>query len=521
MCREHPLRILKYSTKTLWLLIFPLLRGAMNVRSSLVFQEIKNIPEIFFNWLHGVWFDLLILTCILGYGWLIWFFRKFMVKNNQIYVQDSFIFTRKRILPIKNISAMTIERPFWLRPFQASYIYVDTDSGLLGVTDIQLLIKQQDEILFYSALPKIRYGKRHNYQQKVKIWQILLFSVIFSSSFSGALYIAMFWFQGGRIARDLINEFQLTERLNLVSQEVAEHLAGIPPIAVTVGIVILSTWLLSLINNLLRYGNFYMKSDKRQLFVKSGILTTRFFHLQNHKINFLDIRQNFITKIFKIYSLTVNCTGYGTQKGSLPICLPLLTHKQLETAMPFIFPASRMLKMQFKPPKSSWFGYTCIWIIYLFAIIPATELIKYLSPTVQEILNIFESISAIIPAKEITERLLPTLQEILNSLQFMIALPIFWKLIIQVSALLTNGVTISNHQISVKYCKGYTFHTIIAETDCIVKIRIQQYFWQKWANKCHLTIYFRSEKPRRCKLYGLNYSQAREYFSEFLPPVNK
>ncbi|MDE6706724.1 MAG: PH domain-containing protein [Oscillospiraceae bacterium] len=521
MHREHPLRILKYSTKTLWLLIFPILRGAMNIKNSLVFQEMKNIPEIFFNWLHGVWFDLLILACILGYGFLVWFFRKFTVKENQIYVQDGFIFTRIRILPIKNISSMTIERPFFLKAFHASYIYIDTASGLLDVADIQLLIKQQDEMIFYSALPRIRHGKRHNYQQKVKIWQILLFSVIFSSSFSGALYLAMFWFQGGRIARDLINEFQLTERLNLVSQEVAEHLAGIPPIAVAVGIVILSTWGLSFINNLLRYSGFYMESDKRQLFVKSGIVTTRFFHLQNHKINFLDIRQNFITKMFQIYSFTVNCSGYGTQKGTLPICLPILTRKQLETAMPFIFPASRMLKIQLRPPKSSWFGYTCIWIIYLLAIIPATELMKYLSPTVQEFLNIFESISVIIPAKEITEQLLPALQEILNSLQFMIALPIFWKLIIQVSALLTNGVTISKNQVFVKYCKGFTFHTIIAEKDCIVKIRIQQYIWQKWANKCHLTIYFRSEKSRNCKLYGLDYQQTRAYFSEFLTPVNK
>lgn len=521
MCREHPLRILKYSTKTLWLLIFPILRGAINVKSSLDFQEIQNMPEIFLNWLKGVWFDLFVLAFILGYGWLIWYFRKFTVRENQIYVQDGFIFTRKRILPIKNLSSMTIERPFWLRAFHASYLYVDTASGLLEITDIQLLIRQQDEIIFYSAMPKIRHGKRHNYQQKAKVWQILLFSVIFSSSFSGALYLAMFWFQGGRIARDLINEFQLSERLEIVSQGVADHLAGIPPVAVTVGIIILSTWLLSLVNNLLRYGGFYMESDKRQLFVRSGILTTRSFHLQNHKINFLDIRQNFITKMFKVYSLTVNCPGYGTQKGSLPICLPLLTHKQLITTMPLIFPASHMMKNQLRPPKSSWFGYTCIWAVLLFAILPLTELAKYLFPTVQEILNMFEFISSIIPAKEITEQLLPMLEEILNSLQFMIALPIFWKLIIQVSALLTNGVSISKGHVCMRYCKGFTFHTIIAETDCIVKIRIHQHIWQKWAGKCHLTIYFRSEKPRRCTLYGLNYHQTREYLSEFLAPVSK
>ncbi|MDE5768751.1 MAG: PH domain-containing protein [Oscillospiraceae bacterium] len=516
MHREHPLRILRYSTKTLWLLIFPLLRGALNIRHFLVLKEIRNLPEIALNWVHGVWFDLLILCMILGYGWIIWFFRKFNVADGQIYVQDGFIFTRRRILPIRNLSAMTIERPFFLRAFRASYLYADTASGLLQVTDLELLIRYEDEALFWNAMPKIRHGKRHNYRQKVQIWQILLFSVVFSSSFSGSLYLAVFWFQGGRIARDLINEFELTERLKIVSEEVASRLTGIQPVAVTVGIVILSTWLLSLIQNLLRYGNFYMESDKRQLSVQSGILTKRYFHLQNHKINFLDIRQNFITKMFRVCSLTVNCPGYGTQKGSLPICLPLLTQKELIRTLPLLFPGSHMQKNQLRPPVSSWFSYTGLWGICLLTILPVTELAKNFFPTMQEILEHFQFIYKIIPAAEITQQLLPMLQEILNSLQFMIALPIFWKLMIQVSALLTSGISISGNHVCLRYCRGFTFHTILAETDCIVKIQIRQYFWQKFSDKCHVIIYFRSEKPRKCRLNGMSYAETKKQFAKFL-----
>lgn len=516
MHREHPLRILRYSTKTLWLLIFPLLRGALNVRHFLDLEEIRNLPEMALNWVHGVWFDLLILCMILGYGWLVWFFRKFEIADGQIYVREGIFFTRRTILPIRNLSALTIERPFFLRAFQASYLYADTASGLLQVTDLELLIHYEDEALFRNALPKIRHGKRHNYQQKVRIWQILLFSVVFSSSFSGSLYLAMFWFQGGRIARDLINEFELTERLKIVSDEVASHLTGIQPVAVTVGIVILSTWLLSLIQNLLRYGNFYMESDKRQLSVRSGILTKRCFYLQNHKINFLDIRQNFITKMFRVCSLTVNCPGYGTQKGSLPICLPLLTQKELTRTLPLLFPVSHMQKNQLRPPVSSWFSYTGVWAICLLLILPVTELAKKFFPTMQEILERFQIIYRIIPAAEITQELLPMLQEILNSLQFMIALPIFWKLMIQVSALLTSGISVSGNHVCVRYCKGFTFHTILAETDCIVKIQIRQYFWQKLSGKCHVMIHFRSEKPRKCRILGMNYAETKQKFAEIL-----
>ncbi len=492
MHREHPLRILKYSMKTIWLLIFPFLRGLWNIIKAWNKNQIVGFrlsPEAFLQWLHGTWFDLLILATILGYGFCIWFFRKFAVRDGQLYVQDSFIFTRKRIMPVQNISAMTLEHALFLRPFHASYLYADTASGLLNSTDIKLLIRREDETLFTSALPKLRQGKRHHYERRVKLWKILLFSVIFSSSFSGALYIAIFWFQSGRIARDLIQEFELTERLNMVSQELAVHLAGIPPVAVSVGILILSSWLLSMIANLIRYGGFYMESDKRQLFVKSGLMTTRYFYLQNHKINFLDIRQNLLTKLFKIYSLAVNCPGYGNQRGSLPICLPILTQAELVETMPMIFPGSRFLKNQLRPPKRSWWGYIC-WCVTGFA--------------------------AIYPSGEIIERLFPRFQEFINLVQVTIVVPILWKLIVQIVSLNSSGVSISKNRICMRCCKGFAFHTIVAETDSIVKVRIHQHIWQKVSNTCHLTIYFRAETPYRCRLYCLDYTQTRELLSEFM-----
>lgn len=492
MHREHPLRILKYSTKTLWLLIFPLIRGIWNILKAWNKNQIQGLhlsPEAFLNWLRGTWFDLLILVFILGYGFCIWFFRKFTIEQDQLYVQDSFIFTRKRIMPVRNLSAMTIEHNLFLRPFHAAYLCADTTSGVLHSADIKLLIRTEDEALFLSALPKLRHGKRHHYERKVRPWRILLFSVIFSSSFSGALYFALFWFQGGRIVRDLVNEFQLKELLNSVSQEVADHLAGIPPVAVTVGILILSSWLLSMISNLIRYGGFYMESDKRLLFMKSGLMTTRYFYLQNHNINFLDVRQNLLTKFFKVCSLTVNCSGYGNQRNIMPICLPILTQKELVETMPLIFPNSHFLKNQLRPPKSSWWGYVC-WCILAFA--------------------------AVYPTGELVENLFPVFGEIINLVQITIIIPILWRLIIQIAALCTNGVSISRNRICVRYCKGFAFHTIIAETDSIVKMQIHQHIWQRKSQKCHLTIYFRAETPHKCRIYGLRYPETKEKLKELL-----
>ncbi|MFR4197867.1 MAG: hypothetical protein ACLT2C_01765 [Ruminococcus sp.] len=61
---EHPIKILRYSAKNLWLLIFLLLRSLRFYPFSL---------QNFVEWGAGAWFDLLVALLILGFGALRWY----------------------------------------------------------------------------------------------------------------------------------------------------------------------------------------------------------------------------------------------------------------------------------------------------------------------------------------------------------------------------------------------------------------------------------------------------------------
>lgn len=479
MCREHPLRILRYCTKYLWLLIFPILRGAYHFATK----------EDVFAWVRGTWFDLLILFLIAGFGFLMWFFRRFTIENGQLYVQDGVIVTRRRYLPLQNLSAMTIEYPLFLRPIGAAYVYADTASGLLQATDIKLMIRRRDEEMFLKAIPHTREGKRTHYHHRGGVWRVLLFSMIFSSGLSGAVYFALFWFQSGRIARDLIEEFRLTERLNIVSEELAKKLMGIPPAAVTIGILILSMWLVSFIRNVLRYGGFELHSDQHTVSIRSGLVNRRYITLVNRKINFVDLRQNLLTKLCRIFSLAVNIPGYGNQQGSIPVCMPILTAKEIGETMPMLFPGLQISHRTMKPPWHSWYGYICM---PLYAGL------------------------AVYPVMQYARGLFPRFADIINFLALMLYIPIIWKLIIQVVAFLTTGLSITEGRICVRYCEWTTFHTVIADTDCIVKVRIHRHIWQRWSGKCHVLLYFQSEVMRRCHLWCMDYAQAKEVLGEYI-----
>ena len=477
--REHPIRILRFSGKYLWLLIFPILRGAYHFATT----------EDLFHWLRGTWIDLLVLLMILVFGWLLWFCRKFTIKDDQLCVTDGFLVKRKRYMPLRNLAAMTIEHPIFLRPLRVSYVSMDAASGLLNTADIRLVIRMQDEEIFLNAFPHMRTGKRHCFQHSGGIWRVLLFSLIFSSGFSSALYLALFWFQSGRIARDLLEQFQITERLNVFSEEVAARLMGIPPTAVIIGMAILFLWSFSFLRNVLRYGGFEMQSDQRIVSIKSGLLTRRSFRLINRQINFIDMRQNLLTKLCRIFSVAVNIPGYGNQQGSIPVCMPILTVRELNDTVPMLFPSFRLTHRTLKPTKDSWYGYICIPLYTGLLTIPLFSFLK---------------------------RLYPSFTDMFSFVQLMIYIPVVWKIIIQIVSFQTTGMSISDGRACVRYCAWTTFHTIIADTDTIVKVRIERMFWHYWTGKCHVVLYFQSEVNRSCHLWCMNYEEAKKAVAELL-----
>ena len=82
--------------------------------------------------------------------------------------------------------------------------------------------------------------------------------------------------------------------------------------------------------------------------------------------------------------------------------------------------------------------------------------------------------------------------------------------------MLTNGVTIADGSVCMRCCRGTTFHTIIADTDSVVKIKIYRHIWQFWTGGCHLAVWFRSEVPRRYTIRCLNYKETMEKLAPIL-----
>ena len=74
-CHEHPLRILRYSARNIWLLIFPLLRGL-----SILQMDAQRLYE----WARGAWQDIAVIGLIIVFGFVRWYFARVTISDRYI-----------------------------------------------------------------------------------------------------------------------------------------------------------------------------------------------------------------------------------------------------------------------------------------------------------------------------------------------------------------------------------------------------------------------------------------------------
>lgn len=478
MFHEHPIKIIKYALKNIWLLIFPLLRGIRSMKLDI---------DAFYSWAKGTWFDILIIVLIIGFGYLRWLFTWFSFGENDIDLLTGIVVKKQTCIPYNNISAITAEQSFYLRPFKASRLKVDTCAGMFNTSDMSLLIRREDFKKLHKKIPEVHSDSKKTFVFKPKLSTIIFFSFVFSSSLSGAVYLAAIFFQSGRIAADLF-ENGFKDALNEITSEVSAKLAiKIPPVAIGISIVIIALWLFSFVSNVLRYTGFSMNSNERTLKVKMGYITRRHYHIVPDKVNYIDLRQNLLMKIFRVSSVNVSCSGYGHQRGELPVLLPILSRKQVEKALDIFSFGSFIKERDIKALKSATITY--LWI-------------PLVSGIAVPILTIF------------SRHIFSSFTQIVTFLGIMFEIPIIWLLVIKVAALFTSGASIENGVCCIRFCKGYAFHTVIAEREKLVKVHMWQTIFQKPLKRVNIAFYFNSETVKRNVLYGVNIDDARKFLKK-------
>lgn len=471
--RQHPVKIIMYIAKYLWLLLIPLAKYLIATRFD------------FQNWVKTNWVDILILSIIVGYGFLRWVFIYFEIEEDSIVAHTGYFGIEKTRVYFSEMASMSLCQGYIYRLIGACTVYIDTDAKSIQKTDIRLDISQKQAFRIYElATAKCRNMPKYIFNSQKR--SLVIFSLLFSSTLSGMLLTLTFIYQAYRIVgREIEEEF--LARVNTELEKLTIH---IPKYLIVAALVVIGSWLVSFMSNLMRHWGFSCTRCSDMLMISSGKGTKRRHVIMRERINFIDYQQSMFMKLFGICSVQVHCTGYGKRRLELSALVPITTTESAETSVKLLMPGVPTVGYDVATGWSD---------LRRFITLP---LMGCLMPW-----GIYELLCRVIPQFELVVKTIPDWQSALTNLAVISVLPLVWLVIVKMNAAFNTAAGFDGAHCVLSYCRFYRFHRTSIKLDRISKIKISQNPFQRMNGTCHLRVYTSAEGSSCHLVKGLNYER--------------
>lgn len=428
--RQHPVKILGYTTKTFWLLLIPLARSLVAVKFDVA------------TWLAGWWLDMIVLGIMFLYAFLRWIFVTFEIHHNEICANTGLFGFFKVKIPYDKVCTVSLSQGAFYRAMGAYNVYIDTNSGTQFKSDLNLAMNGY-HIVKIKKYSKSDVNLKTSFSYSPRKRNLLAFSLLFSSTLSGLILFSTLIIQSSRIVgRELEERF-----FNTVNSYARTFAIRLPYYVVIFAMIIFGAWLYSFCLNLFRHLNFKVTRTDDKLIITSGFITKRFHMLSLDRINFIDIQQSLLMKLFKICSVHIHCTGYGKSRREIAVLIPVTTLSVVEKTMGLLLPEIKNTKITLKPRLKNIMRY--LWPpIWLCCGIPLVAVI------LGHFINGWS--------------------DIIRFVAIMLEIPSVWLLLVKAYSIFTTGVGLNKNYANFCYCRFYKFHNVIVSTRNISKITLYQ-----------------------------------------------
>lgn len=413
------------------------------------------------------------LFAILGFAWLRWISVWVSFDSEKMILRKGLYISSEDTVFYSNISTLSITQNFLYRLLGASTVYIGTNSGKADQADLKMILRRSDADRLYEELKGSR-KKSLNYSILPNKLRLIVFSLFFSSALSGVLIILALLLEIGKIVDREVEARLILDTLNEAARRVSLY---VPPIITVIVIVIISAWALSFISNLFVFWGFVLTKCSDSIYIKSGVVTKNRHILLRDRINYIDLKQSFLSKVFNVSSLHLNCSGYGSAgRNELSVVLPITTRKEINGAIEEVFPEYPRPKIELKSNPRSYLSFFMMPLI--FAAVPAAAFGAF---------YVF----------------LPTWFEAAKPAFAISMIPALWLALCRALSMFTTGLGFSGDFMTLRYSKLFTFHTVIVPKERLTQIVIRQSPFQRMSGGCSAIIYTSSESRARHLILGL------------------
>lgn len=301
--RVHPFTIYTYLYKFIFLLIIPLVQ-------NLLFKP-RGLAEI----IATMGFNILFVGVIIFFAVMEYKQIRFRCGKSDFFFKRGLFVERKFKIPYSVMQSVIIQKNIFPGIFGAVRIHIDTPASLPNKSDVTVWMSRkraaETERSIYS-LEKITAI------YKSAPYHILVMAATWSNSFTGLLIFAPFVSKVGKILGEQYSQ-KLYETVNLSTYLVA---IGIPPATAYFAGILVIGFVVAVVVQIFRYGNF--KITKRQSYfeIERGIITNTKNLIVTAKINAYEIKQSLLMIFFKLHSVYIHTIGSGKAKGDRSLLIP-------------------------------------------------------------------------------------------------------------------------------------------------------------------------------------------------------
>lgn len=302
-CPTHPLMILSFVRRLIFVLLLPVVRGILNYGLS---GTLSNLL---------IW-ETVLAVVILIISFARWRRFKLSADDEFFYVDSGVLFTREAQVRLSRISCVYIERQPFTSIFGAVKVSIDTDAGGVKESDFTFFVSSKQVDPLCAALKTVTPKNRI---YLCSTGQIALMSISNASALSGLLVAATVINNAGKLVGDVL-EKRLFETLDYVTAITSRI---IPPAATAVAAVLALGFCVSFTLTLFKHLTFVVRCNKNGFVIEQGLIWHKRSFVPRSCIGVSVVTMPPLLHIFRRCSLRVVASGYGKNNGENSVLFPV------------------------------------------------------------------------------------------------------------------------------------------------------------------------------------------------------
>lgn len=289
-----------------------------------------------------------VICVLILFGFLLWIKTTYAIDNEMIILNKGILAKTNITLPLNKISTVDQSQNPIFQLLGVVRLKLDSDSANnLNEIDLYLPKEKAEKIAdtiknrsYNNAGGGISTKDESTINKKTVYFKEL---IIYGLVKSNLVFVLGLIFTISAFLDDISNLFHF-DLSTVIDQNIPEtavveftYITVIFLITIIL-IAILATKLLSIIMILIKYYDYQVERNEDQIRIKYGIIQQKNYSFSLKKINIIQIKQNMLMKIFRLYTVKIIATGYGDEDKEEALLYPVCNKIKLDEVINELLP---------------------------------------------------------------------------------------------------------------------------------------------------------------------------------------